>query len=195
MVVPAEISGVAVTTKFVVALEPDQPQRNLADISLIIEESSLALKVKDLSQDIFMNLAKSEAIAHHTIIEKVHFHEVGAVDSIVDIVSAAILFNKLNVDEVYCGTVSLGRGITRTQHGMMSIPTPAVRDLLKDAPTSETGIFAELTTPTGAAILKTCVKKYMGTPPEKGKPGYGAGLLDLELPNVLQAWIDLRDTD
>ena len=187
--------GGVTATKFDVALEPDQPQRNLADISLIIEDSSLARKVKDLSQDIFMNLGRSEALAHHTSIEKVHFHEVGCVDSIVDIVSAVILFNKLNVAEVYCGTVSLGRGITRTEHGIMDIPTPAVRDLLKDAPTSETGIFAELTTPTGAAILKTCVKKYIETPLEKGITGYGAGTLDLELPNVLQACINPRDTD
>jgi len=181
--------GVA-ATKFDVAVEGNQPQRNLSDISLIIEESSLARKVKDLSQDIFLNLGRSEALAHHTSIEKVHFHEVGCVDSIIDIVSAAILLNKLNVAEVYCGTVSLGRGSARTEHGILEIPTFVVRDLLKDAPTSLTEISAELTTPTGAAILNACVKKYIEKPPEKGRTGYGAGLLDLERPNVLSALIN-----
>jgi uncharacterized protein (TIGR00299 family) protein len=180
--------GVA-ATKFDVAVEPDQPQRNLPAIACIIEESPLAREVKDLSKRIFLNLARSEAIAHATSIEKVHFHEVGAVDAIIDIVSAAILLDRLKVTEVYCGTVSLGRGITRTEHGIMDIPTPVVRDLLKDAPTALTEISAELTTPTGAAILNACVKKYIETPPKKGKKGYGAGTLDLELPNVLQASI------
>jgi pyridinium-3,5-bisthiocarboxylic acid mononucleotide nickel chelatase len=182
-------------TKFNVELEPDQPQRNLADINLIIEESSLTRKIKDLSQRVFLNLARSEAFAHHTSIEKVHFHEVGCVDSIIDIVSTAILISRLNIAEVYCGTVSLGRGRTRTEHGILEIPTPAVRYLLKDAPTSLTEFSAELTTPTGAAILNTCVKKYTEALPEKGKTGYGAGSLNLELPNVLQTLIKLMDTE
>jgi len=177
-------------TKFDVALEPDQPRRNLQDIRFIIEKSGLAREVKRLSQDIFMNLAKSEALAHNTSIEKVHFHEVGCVDSIIDIISAAILLNKLSVDEIHCGTVSLGRGTIMTEHGMMEIPAPAVRNLLKDAPTDVTEIYAELTTPTGAAILRTCVKKYTNNPPETGKIGYGAGTLDLGIPNVLQALIN-----
>lgn len=177
-------------TKFDVAVDADQPRRNLAGIISIIEESSLSGKVKDLSQDIFMNLGRSEALAHQTCIEKVHFHEVGCVDSIIDIVSAAILFDKLSVGELHCGTVSLGRGNIMTEHGLMEIPAPAVRDLLKGAPTELTGITAELTTPTGAAILKTLVKKYIDKTPGKGKIGYGAGTLDLGIPNVLQAIIN-----
>jgi pyridinium-3,5-bisthiocarboxylic acid mononucleotide nickel chelatase len=180
--------GVA-ATKFDVAVEPGQPQRNYADISLIIEDSSLERKVKDLSQDIFMRLTESEARAHHTSIEEVHFHEVGCVDSIIDIVSAAILLDKLKVAEVHCSTISLGRGSTLTEHGMINIPAPAVRDLLKDSPTALTDVFAELTTPTGAAILKACVKKYCSKPPETGKVGYGAGTLNLEMPNVLMTVI------
>jgi pyridinium-3,5-bisthiocarboxylic acid mononucleotide nickel chelatase len=176
-------------TKFDVAVKPGQSRRDLRDIRSIINESDLALRVKELSQDIFMNLARSEAIAHNTCIENVHFHEVGCVDSIVDIVSAAILLDKHQFKELHCGTVSLGRGSIMTEHGMMEIPAPAVRELLKDAPTEITDIMAELTTPTGAAILKTLVKKYGSEPPETGRTGYGAGTLDLGIPNVLQACI------
>ncbi|MFZ2455048.1 MAG: LarC family nickel insertion protein [Candidatus Altiarchaeia archaeon] len=177
-------------TKFNVAVEGIHPRRNLPGINSLIEKSGLGRRVKDLSQGIFTDLARSEALAHSTSIENVHFHEVGAVDSIIDIVSAAILLDMLEVSEVHCGTVSLGRGRIRTEHGMMDIPAPAVRDLLKDAPTAQTDIPAELTTPTGAAILKSCVKKYKNKPPETGRIGYGAGTSDLPIPNVLRAWIN-----
>jgi uncharacterized protein (TIGR00299 family) protein len=178
-----------IATKFNVALEPNQPQRNQADISLLIEESALLRKVKDLSQAIFLNLAKSEALAHNTCIEKVHFHEVGCVDSIIDIVSAAILLDRLDASSVQCSTIALGCGETRTAHGVMEIPTPAVRHLLKYAPTAKTDIREELTTPTGAAIIRTITKKYTDTPPETWNIGYGAGAKDLCIPNVLETML------
>lgn len=177
--------GVA-ATKFDVFAEPGQPQRCLPEIDSLIEESILDDKVKNLSQEIFRHLARSEASVHKTAIEKVQFHEVGAVDSIIDIVSAAILLEKTDVIEAYCSTISLGRGKTMTDHGVIGIPSPAVRHLLKGVPTTKTGISAELTTPTGAAIIKTIAVKYTDTLPDAGKKGYGAGTKDLAIPNVLE---------
>ncbi len=174
-------------TKFDAVTEESQPQRCLPEVYSIIEKSTLPKKVKTLSQEIFRHLALSEASAHNTSIEKVRFHEVGELDSIIDIVSAAILLNRLDISEAYCSTISLGRGKTMTDHGVMEIPAPAVRYLLRDVPTTETDITAELTTPTGAAIIKTIAEKYTDTQPETGKKGYGAGTKDLPIPNVLEA--------
>jgi uncharacterized protein (TIGR00299 family) protein len=176
-------------TKFLVCVDPGQPRRNLADIRRMIENSSLETGVKRQADEIFLHLARSEASAHDTDIDAVHFHEVGAVDSIIDILSAAILLDALCISEAHCGTVSLGCGRVRTEHGILDIPAPAVRDLLKGAPTRRTDIYAELTTPTGAAILRACVKKYTDKTPETGKKGYGAGTLDLNMPNVLETII------
>lgn len=178
-----------IATKFDVALEGIQSHRNLPDICSIIEESALARKVKDISQNIFLTLGRSEACAHNTSIEKVHFHEVGCVDSIVDIVSTAILLDRLNVVSAQCSTIALGCGETKTEHGLMEIPAPAVRHLLEYAPTVKTDIREELTTPTGAAIIRTIAKEYTDTPPETRKKGYGAGSKDLSIPNVLEAML------
>ncbi len=177
--------GVA-ATKFDVYIEGDQPQRGLAEVNYLIEESALDYEVKSLSQEIFRHLARSEATAHKTAIENVRFHEVGAVDSIIDIVSAAILLKRLGIIDASCSTISLGRGKTMTEHGIIDIPSPAVRHLLKGIPTTKSGISAELTTPTGAAIIKTIAGKYTDTPPGTRKKGYGAGTKDLEIPNVLE---------
>jgi len=150
-------------TKFSVEVNNEQPARNHADIRMLIDGSTLEEKVKKTANTIFYNLASSEASAHKTTIEEVHFHEVGAVDSIIDIVSTAILLNRLRLSGIYCSTISLGTGKVRTEHGLMDVPVPAVRELLKEAPTKITGTPGELTTPTGAAIIKTCVKKYTDT--------------------------------
>lgn len=183
-----EKRGVA-ATKFSVQISAPQPERNMGDILRLIETSNLPAGVKARSRDIFSHLAHSEAYAHKSSPEEVCFHEVGCVDSIVDIVAAAILLEKLGISEAECSTISLGNGTVMTKHGNMHIPTPAVRNLLKGAPTKSTGIYAELTTPTGAAILRAYVKKYTNKPPEAFKKGYGAGTLDLPIPNVLETRI------
>jgi hypothetical protein len=174
-------------TKFSVDIYAPQPHRNMAGIRRLIDASDLGAGVKRTAKDIFYNLASSEASVHNTDIDKVHFHEVGALDSIIDIVSTAILLDKLQVSETQSSTIPLGRGTVKTEHGVMGIPVPAVKHLLKGAPTKRTCVYAELTTPTGAAILKTCVKKYVDVSPRTDKKGYGAGTLDLKRPNVLVA--------
>ena len=179
-------SGVR-ATKFTVVQEAVQPSRHLPEIHRIIDESALPLAVKDLGKEIFWQLASAEATVHKTSPDKVHFHEVGALDSIIDIVSAAILLTELDVRYASCSTISLGGGRTRAVHGLIEIPSPAVRHLLKCMPTTRTGIKEELTTPTGAAIIKAIVNEYTDTIPDTDRKGYGAGTKDLEIPNVLEA--------
>jgi len=174
-------------TRFVVTIEETQPPRYLPKICEIIDESTLPERVKNLGKEIFWRLARTEAVVHNTSVDAVHFHEIGAVDSIIDIVSAAILLSKLDIEYASCSTISLGRGQAQTAHGLIDVPSPAVRHLLKNVPTAKTNISAELTTPTGAAIIKTIAAKYTDFIPKAfdGR-GYGAGTKDLEIPNVLE---------
>jgi uncharacterized protein (DUF111 family) len=163
-----------------------QPTRHLPEILELIDKSSLETETKKLTTDIFTTLGEAEALAHNTRIEEVHFHEIGAIDSIIDIVSAGILLNKLEIRKAFCGTISLGNGTTETAHGLLPVPTPAVRYLLKDYPTKRTLIQTELTTPTGAAIIKT-IAEHSAKVPNSERRGFGAGTKDLDIPNVLEA--------
>jgi pyridinium-3,5-bisthiocarboxylic acid mononucleotide nickel chelatase len=173
-------------TKFNVVTRNPQPARHLPEILEIIDRSKLECETKKLSTKIFTTLAKSEAFAHDTSIEEVHFHEIGAIDSIIDIVSASILLNKLEIKKTYCGTISVGNGTTESAHGLLPVPTPAVKHLLRDYPTKRTDIQTELTTPTGAAIIKT-IAKHSAKTPNSEKIGFGAGTKDLNIPNVLES--------
>lgn len=172
-------------TKFDVTVLEKQENRSLTEILNLIETSSLEDETKKLSSEIFTNLAQAEAEAHNTTKDAVHFHEIGAVDSIVDIVSASILLNKLGITDAYCGTIALGCGETKTLHGTIKVPTPAVKNLLREHDTIETNIQTELTTPTGAAIIKTIAKTTHKTPYSEIR-GYGAGTKNLPIPNVLE---------
>jgi pyridinium-3,5-bisthiocarboxylic acid mononucleotide nickel chelatase len=174
-------------TKFDVFAEEESEKRQLQDILDIIEGSALSKHVKDLSKSIFLNLGEAEAAAHDTSRDNVHFHEVGAVDAIVDIVSASILLTEMGAEKVSCSTISLGSGKVETAHGLFDVPAPAVRHLLRDAPTTKTNISAELTTPTGAAIISTIATEFTDSMPETKRRGFGAGERDLSTPNVLEA--------
>ncbi len=174
-------------TKFDVVVEEEHTARSLDDILGVIDNSLLAEDVKDLSRRIFLALGEAEAAAHCTFLGDVHFHEVGAVDAIVDVVSAAILLTELGAERVSCGTVSLGSGKVATTHGVLDVPAPAVRHLLRNVPTAGTDISAELTTPTGAAIISTIATEFIEKIPEGERTGFGAGERDLEKPNVLEA--------
>ncbi|MBI2626135.1 MAG: nickel pincer cofactor biosynthesis protein LarC [Candidatus Nealsonbacteria bacterium] len=161
--------------RFIVHTQKEDKERGIGDIYRIIGRSSLSKEVKQLSKKIFFNLAKAEAKAHKTSIGKVHFHEVGAVDSIIDIIAAAILVNKLKPQKIYA-SVSAG-----------TLIFPAAKELLKEIPLTVIKINKELVTPTGAAILKTIVDEFADDINIKVvKKGHGSGKINLKIPNVLE---------
>lgn len=163
--------------------------RNLHDIEKLIDNSDLDDNIKKLSKDIFMKLAQAESKIHGKLIDEVHFHEVGAIDSIVDIVGAAICINDLAVDKVMSSPLHTGTGFVHCQHGVIPVPAPATLEILREAkvPFYSTGIQKELVTPTGAAIIATIVDEF-GPMPEAAAiaVGYGAGKRDLEVANLLR---------
>ena len=140
-------------TRCDVYAEPTEEDRSYADIRELIEISTLSDAVKTRALSIFHTLAKAEAHVHGVTVEKVHFHEVGSVDSIVDIVGAAICWDLLEVSEIYCDALELGGGTVNCAHGVMPVPAPATAKLLEGKPVRLRGTDKEATTPTGAAIL------------------------------------------
>jgi uncharacterized protein (TIGR00299 family) protein len=169
---------------------PEQhAHRHLADIVKLIDAArAVTARQKDLAKRIFAAIAEAEAKVHGTTVEKIHFHEVGAIDSIVDIVAAAVGFDLLGADEVVSSPVPTGRGQVRIAHGVCSVPTPGTAELLKGIPLADVPIDAELTTPTGAAIVKTLVSRFGPLPPMTiERIGYGAGTKDFaDRANVLR---------
>jgi len=167
-----------------------QDQRNLKDIQEIIESSVLSSKVKTLSMKIFMEVAKAEAKVHGKPLYEIHFHEVGAVDSIVDIVGAAICLSCLNVDKIMSSTVELGGGFVKCAHGLIPVPAPATVEILKGIPVKLGAVPFETTTPTGAAILAANVSEFKDNNNFIiNKIGYGIGNRDTEIPNVLRVML------
>lgn len=164
--------------------------RNLSDIYKIIDNSNLSEFVKETSKKIFLIVAEAEAKIHAKTIDDVHFHEVGAVDSIVDIIGAAICVEMLKVDEIQCSEINLGSGFVHCEHGVFPVPAPATLEILTGMPVYSKNAKKELTTPTGAAILKALCSGY-GSAPEfiVEKIGYGLGKRDMETPNVLRVMI------
>jgi uncharacterized protein (TIGR00299 family) protein len=182
-------------TKFEVEVEPQsQPHRRFEDISNLIGESDLSSVVKKTSIDVFRRLAEAEAEAHGKPIDEIHFHEVGAVDSIIDIVGASIGFASLGIEQFVCSPLRLGHGTVQTEHGTLPIPAPGTAALLKGAPVYAGDLEGEFLTPTGAAILTTfCTFGPMPASVVR-KTGYGAGSRDYRgLPNVLR--ITMGETD
>lgn len=161
--------------------------RNFADIETIILGSTLADEVKKTSLVIFRRVAEAEAKVHGTQFHEVHFHEVGATDSIVDIVGAAICIHQLGVDAVWASPVELGGGFVRCAHGVIPVPAPATVEILHGIPTTRGAMKHETATPTGAAILAALVDDFTATPAlVTEKTGYGIGHRDTEIPNVLR---------
>jgi pyridinium-3,5-bisthiocarboxylic acid mononucleotide nickel chelatase len=173
-------------TKFDVITGHEHAHRNIKDIFSIIDDSTLGEDVKDLSKKIFMKLGEAEALVHGITIEEIHFHEVGAIDSIIDIVAASILIKKTGVEKFYCGRITDGTGKTKIAHGEVDIPVPATRQLLGDHPMKRININKEMATPTGAAILMTLCEYSESIPFKEIISGYGAGSRDLPFPNVLK---------
>lgn len=168
----------------------DHHGRHLAEIEEIIADSDFAAPVKEMSSRIFRRLAQAEAKIHNKDPEQVHFHEVGAVDAIVDIVGAAVGIHELGIDQVVASRIHTGTGFVDCAHGKIPIPAPATLELLQNTPVYSTGIESELVTPTGAAIITTLADEFGPLPLMQIKSiGYGAGSRDLEIPNLLRVSI------
>jgi uncharacterized protein (TIGR00299 family) protein len=167
--------------------EPEHKHRHLHHIDAMIDGSVLTDKQKSLAKKIFLRLAEAEAKVHGTTIQKVHFHEVGAVDSIADIVGSAIAWDLLGVDRIVCSPVPTGTGFVEIAHGRCAIPAPATGELLKGVPLAASSVEGELTTPTGAAIVAAMVDEFGPVPAMTiERIGYGAGQKDFPHPNLLR---------
>jgi uncharacterized protein (TIGR00299 family) protein len=174
-----------------VKTEDQKKHRSLTDILEILKQSQLAPQVRDRASAIFQRLGEAEARVHDVALEKIHFHEVGAVDAIVDIVGVCIGFHALGIDRFACSPLNVGGGTAKMAHGVLPVPAPATASLLQGRPTYSNGVQRELVTPTGAAIVATLCDSFGPQPPMTVSAiGYGAGTADLEgQPNVLRIMI------
>ena len=166
------------------------PERTLADVLEVIDGARFPDGVRDNARRIFTRLAEAEARVHGTTVERVHFHDVGAIDAIVDVAGACIGLHLLGVDAVHCSALPIGGGTVRGPHGRIPVPAPGTAELLRGFPVVDTGVRRELVTPTGAAIL-TALAVSAGKMPAMtvDRIGYGAGTLDLETPNVVRLFL------
>lgn len=181
--------------KVTVRAETTAVVRTYVHIRAMLDQADLPSGARVIAQRIFRRLAEAEAAVHHRDVEQVAFHEVGAVDSIVDITGTAVALDQLRIDRVFASAVPTGLGLTKTQHGMMPIPAPAVVELLRGAPLYSRGTPIELVTPTGAAILAAMVEGFGDLPTMRVESvGYGAGTLRSEFPNVMRVLIGQADT-
>jgi uncharacterized protein (TIGR00299 family) protein len=182
------ISGTRATVK---QTRHEHVHRHMSDIEKIINDSGLNEKTKKLSNKIFRYVADAEGSVHGVPSDRVHFHEVGAVDSIIDIVGAAICFNALKIEEVAVSTVELGSGFVKCAHGTLPVPAPATVQIIKGLPVRKGGVDFEATTPTGAAILKALVtQKKMPLTMTIEKTAYGVGQKDHpDVPNLLRVFV------
>ena len=165
--------------------------RSLSTILSLIEKSALASGVKTRATAIFQKLGEAEAAVHDVPLEKIHFHEVGAIDAIIDIVGACIGFSALGIESFACSALNVGGGTAKMAHGVLPVPAPATARLLLGKPTYSNGVQKELVTPTGAAIVATLCSSFGPQPPMTVSAiGYGAGTADLEgQPNVLRLMV------
>ncbi len=171
--------------------EEQHQHRSLTAIREILNESKLAPPVRDRAAVIFQKLGEAEARVHDVPLEKIHFHEVGALDAIIDIVGACIGFAALGIDKFACSPLNVGGGTAKMAHGILPVPAPATAALLQGKPTYSNGVQRELVTPSGAAIVATLCDSFGPQPPMTVNAiGYGAGTADLEgQPNVLRMMI------
>jgi pyridinium-3,5-bisthiocarboxylic acid mononucleotide nickel chelatase len=178
-------------TYVTVKMEEQSKYRSLSAILEILQKSQLAPQVREWAAAIFTKLGEAEARVHDVPIEKIHFHEVGAVDAIVDIVGACIGFHSLGIEKFACSALNIGGGTVKMAHGNLPVPAPATANLLQGKPTYSSGVLKELVTPTGAAIVATLCDSFGSQPPMTVNAiGYGAGTADLEdQPNVVRILI------
>ena len=182
------ISGTKVTVR---QTKHEHVHRHLPDIERIIKGSALSDKVKDLSMKIFMRIAEAESKVHGVALDHVHFHEVGAIDSIIDIAGAAICYNALDVDAVHVSELELGSGFVMCDHGRLPVPAPATSEIVRGIPIKLGGVDFEATTPTGAAIVTALGTRFGNqTALSITKTGYGIGQREHPtVPNVLRVFL------
>lgn len=165
--------------------------RGLSEITKIIEASPYKEEIKKKSLQVFQNLAQAEATVHGVPVDKIHFHEVGAIDCILDIVGTIWALDYLGIEQVASSALHVGSGFVKCAHGVMPVPAPATAELLTGIPYYDTDVWGELVTPTGAALVKT-LASYIGPRPDTfihDCVAYGAGTKDLEIPNVVRGFI------
>lgn len=177
-------------TKVDVIMGKTDVHRHMSDIEKIIRSSTLNDEIKELSLIIFRKIAIAEAKVHNTPVEKVHFHEVGAVDSIVDIVGAAIAMNYFKPDKIIASGIEVGGGFVKCSHGTLPVPAPATVEILKGIPVRMGTVDFEATTPTGAAIIAATVNEFTDKPfINIHKTGYGVGHKKANIPNLLRVYL------
>ena len=185
-------NGILGTKVDVITKETDS-NRHLSDIFEIINKSSLNENIKNNAKKVFSVIAKAEAKIHGISVDEVHFHEVGAIDSIVDVVGVCILLDLLNIDKIYANSVPLGSGFIKCDHGIIPIPAPATIEILKDVPIKLNTVKGECTTPTGAAIIKTLCDEFIDELEFEIKQiGYGMGHKKFEKPNILRSILGVK---
>jgi uncharacterized protein (TIGR00299 family) protein len=175
-------------TKATVVAEDQEDYRFLPDVEAILTKGALTPRQRELATTIFRKVAEAEAKVHGLPLEKVHFHEVGALDSIADIVGAAVGLDALGVERFTSSPVAVGSGTVKCAHGIMPVPTPGTAELLKGVPLAKCPVKGELTTPTGAAILTAVVREFVDSPAMTiERIGHGSGTKDfIEQPNILR---------
>ncbi len=177
-------------TRFKVKIEEEGVERRFKDILTIFEKSKLDEEIKEETKKIFLNIAQAESKIHQKDIDKIHFHEIGGLDSIIDITSAVIGIKTLGIEEIHSSALPMGKGFIKCAHGVIPIPAPATLELLKNIPTYSGGIESEMITPTGAAIISTLAKSFGERPLMKiERIGYGAGEKEFTIPNLLRVSI------
>jgi uncharacterized protein (TIGR00299 family) protein len=173
-----------------IAVEKKQPPRHLAEIETLLRNGSLPERVRERSLRVFRELARAESKAHGEPVEQVHFHEVGAVDAIVDIVGSMVCLELLGVDRVFSSPLHVGAGTVQTAHGLLPVPAPATAELLRGVPVHGRDVEAELVTPTGAALLAGLDAEFNDAPPMRvERTGCGAGSRDLPWANLLRVTV------
>lgn len=184
-------------TKATVQAADQEDYRFLPDVEAILARGALSPRQRELASAIFRKVAVAESVAHGMPLERVHFHEVGALDSIADIVGAAVGLDLLGVERFTSSPVPTGTGTVKCAHGIMPVPTPGTAELLKGVPLAPSSVKGELTTPTGAAILTAVVSDFTAAPAMTiERIGHGAGTKDfLEQPNILRLFVGTTSTN
>ena len=186
--------GISATQVIVEGKDEKRSHRDLTEMLRIVERSGLEADVKEKSKEIFRRIASVEAKIHKKPMEEIHFHEIGGLDSVVDIVGAVWGFRQIGIDRLYVSKVNVGAGFVKCEHGILPVPAPATISLMEGKPIYSSGVEKELLTPTGAAILTSLASEFGQMPSMKvERIGYGAGWHDLPHPNLLRLMIGTPD--
>jgi len=177
-------------TRAAVVVTADQPVRRLGEILGLLEAASLPARTRETAVKVFLRLAEAEARVHGTTPDQVHFHEVGAVDAIVDVLGSLLALSQLNVERVYCSPLPTGQGYVEARHGLLPVPAPATAELLRGVPLCSVPVEGELVTPTGAALATTLAAEFGPLPGMVvERIGYGLGSRTYAIPNVLRVFV------